>query len=137
MWGFEMLCEYGDAGPFDPREESEDSRWCDTRPAVLGVRWPLGSQVSVCIRSELANRAAVVSGRTGWLLWEEKSNKEPLEAGMLSKVDKGEFWIPEYCERIDCVEIGDEDRLCTARSASKSKSSAWNGVDVVVGNALS
>jgi len=56
---------------------------------------------------------------------------------MLSKVDKGELWIPEYCDRIDCVEIGEEDRLCRARSVSKSRSSARNGVVVADGTAPS
>lgn len=109
-----MLCEYGEAGPFDPMDEREESRWWwEKRPIDLGVTcWPFGGiHASVCIASVFAKKGADDSW-AAWLLCPGAWNKEDsasVGVGMLSKADKGDEPRLEYCS--DCVEMGDDDTL--------------------------
>ena len=103
------MCEKGETGPLEPIDDREVSRWCEKRPTDRGVSCPLGIHASVCIASACAKSGADDSWND-WLLCREDGNKDgsaSVGVGMLSKADKG----VENCDRIDCVETGDDDTL--------------------------
>jgi len=108
MCGFAVFWEKGDAGPLEPIDDREESRWWENRPTDLGVSWPLDIHISVCIASPSGKKGADDSGaarplcRTGW----NNEGSARVGVGMLSKAERGEYW-----DSSDCVEMGDDDKL--------------------------